>query len=118
MTSSFLVLGYMAVANSTQAPERAPLHAQGARPLAEIVDETLTKEAADNVYLLTKEQICHRLNISLRTLENWMQQKLVPYVKPTRTVRFIWADVEQALRENFGVGYPPGTATRQPRRRG
>ena len=59
--------------------------------------------------LLTKAQLAERLNISVRTLENWMEQRLVPYVKPTRTVRFIWPDVKQALRRNFGVAYPLGT---------
>ena len=59
--------------------------------------------------LLTKAQLAERLNISVRTLEGWMQQRLIPYVKLSRTVRFIWADVEEALRRNFGVGYPVGT---------
>jgi excisionase family DNA binding protein len=60
-------------------------------------------------FVLTKTQLAERLNISIRTLENWMEQRLIPYVKPTRSVRFIWQDVEQALRRNFGVGYPLGT---------
>lgn len=82
--------------------------------MANIVSEgkgTPANEAEINDYILTKEQLAKRLNVSLRTVENWMCQKLVPYVKPTRTVRFIWADVEQALRRNFGVGYPLGTTT-------
>jgi len=69
------------------------------------------QEPEVNDYILTKEQLARRLHVSLRTVENWMEQKLVPYVKPTRTVRFIWSDVEQALRRNFGVGYPLGTTS-------
>jgi len=68
-------------------------------------------EAEVSDYILTKEQVAKRLDVSLRTVEYWMAQKLVPYVKPTRTVRFIWSDVEQALRRNFGVGYPLGTTS-------
>jgi excisionase family DNA binding protein len=68
-------------------------------------------EAESGDRLLTKAQLANRLNVSTRTLENWMQQRLIPYLKPTRTVRFIWSDVEQALRRNCGVGYPPGTTT-------
>ncbi|MCW5554864.1 MAG: hypothetical protein KIS67_22215 [Verrucomicrobiae bacterium] len=68
-------------------------------------------EAQVNEDVLTKEQLARRMNVSLRTVENWMEQRLVPYVKPTRTVRFIWHDVEQALRRNFGVGYPVGTTS-------
>ena len=67
-------------------------------------------EAEGNDYMLTKEQLAMRINVSLRTVEYWMERKLVPHVKPTGMVRFIWPDVERALRRNFGVGYPPGTA--------
>src|SRR5258708_24208869 len=49
-------------------------------------------EGHDSV--LTKAQLAERLNTSARRLENWMEQRLVPYVKPTMTVRFIWPDVE------------------------
>lgn len=69
------------------------------------------QEAGASDHILTKEQLAQRMNVSLRTVENWMEQRLVPYVKPTRTVRFIWSDVEQALRRNFGVGYPLGTTS-------
>lgn len=72
---------------------------------------TPAQEAEANDHILTKEQLARRMNVSLRTVENWMEQRLVPYVKPTRTVRFIWPDVEQALRRNFGVGYPVGTTS-------
>jgi excisionase family DNA binding protein len=66
--------------------------------------------------LLTKVQMAQRLNISMRTLEGWMQQRLIPYVKPGKAVRFIWPDVEQALRRKSGVGYPPGTTATNVRR--
>ena len=32
-------------------------------------------------------------------------------ISAMKTVRFIWHDVEQALRRNFGVGYPVGTTS-------
>ena len=82
-----------------------------------ISDSTATpaNKGETNDFILNKQQLAERLNVSIRTLENWMEQRLIPYVKPTRTVRFFWRDVDQALRRNFGVGYPPGTtSSRQP----
>jgi excisionase family DNA binding protein len=67
--------------------------------------------AEANNSLLSKAQVAARLNVSVRTVENWMSLKIVPYVKPAGLVRFIWSDVEQALRRNFGVGYPLGTTS-------
>jgi excisionase family DNA binding protein len=60
--------------------------------------------------MLTKRQLAERLNVSLRTVESWMSQKLVPYIKIKKTVRFIWTDVEQALKRGSSVGYGPGAA--------
>jgi hypothetical protein len=54
---------------------------------------------------LTKRQLALRMNVSIRTVESWMQKKLIPYVKIKKTIRFIWPDVEESLRRNFGVGY-------------
>lgn len=60
---------------------------------------------------LDKTQVAGRLNISLRTLENWMAASDIPYWKCKKVVRFYWPDVEAHLRRNFGVGYPTGTTS-------
>jgi hypothetical protein len=54
--------------------------------------------------LLTKSQLARRVNVSIRTVESWMSKKLIPYIKINKTVRFIWPDVEKALKGQFGVG--------------
>ena len=61
---------------------------------------------------LDKAQVAGRLNISLRTLENWMAEGDIPYWKCKKVVRFYWPDVEAHLRRRFGVGYPPGVTIR------
>lgn len=57
---------------------------------------------------ITKQQLAERLGVSVRTVEQWMHRRIIPYIKPGKAVRFFWPDVQQALRRNFGVGYPPG----------
>jgi excisionase family DNA binding protein len=47
---------------------------------------------------LTKEQLSVMLNISPRTVENWMHKRRIPYLKiGKRTRRFNLARVEAAL---------------------
>ena len=61
---------------------------------------------------LDKAQVAARLNISSRTLEEWMAEGVIPYWKCKKVVRFYWPDVEAHLRRNFGVGYAPGVTIR------
>lgn len=70
-----------------------------------------TKTDSDDV-ALDKAQVAGRLNISLRTLENWMAEGDIPYWKCKRVVRFYWPDVEAHLRRRCGVGYTPGVTIR------
>jgi excisionase family DNA binding protein len=66
--------------------------------------------------LLSKPQLAARLGVSLRTVESWMTKRLIPFVKIKKTVRFSWPDVEQALKQNFGVGYTLNHRSSAPRR--
>jgi len=43
--------------------------------------------------LLTKRTIAPKLEIKPRTLDEWMQQGRIPYLKVGKSVRFRWSDV-------------------------
>ena len=62
--------------------------------------------------VLNKAQVAERLNISMRSLENWMAAGDIPYWRRKKLVRFNWPDVEAHLRRRFGVGYSPGITSR------
>lgn len=47
-----------------------------------------------------KPETARRLNCSLRTLDAWMRDGLVPFYKMGRKVAFRWSEVQAALREN------------------
>lgn len=52
--------------------------------------------------LLGKSQIARQYGVSVRTIDNWMARRVVPYTKIGRTVRFDKALVSEAL-EKFRV---------------
>jgi hypothetical protein len=56
-------------------------------------------------YLL-KEEVAIRLRIDLRTLQRWMRDGIVPYIKIApgnrAPVRFRWSDVQSHLATRFG----------------
>jgi excisionase family DNA binding protein len=43
---------------------------------------------------LSKRQVSRRLKIRLRTLDDWMRRRLLPYYKLGRAVRFKWSEIE------------------------
>src|SRR5437899_4280294 len=47
----------------------------------------------------TKQQTARRLQIQVRTLDEWMRRGLVPFIKAGRTVRFIARDVDAYLAQ-------------------
>lgn len=51
----------------------------------------------------TKEQLAELLQVDVRTIENWMGLRRIPYVKIGKTVRFRLADVLQHLDQNCTV---------------
>ena len=49
--------------------------------------------------LLNKRGLALKLGISKRTVDAWMHQKRLPFIKVGKTVRFRWPDVLEKLGE-------------------
>jgi excisionase family DNA binding protein len=47
---------------------------------------------------LTKEELARHMRVGLRTVDNWIASRRVPYIKIGRLVRFRLSDVERALK--------------------
>jgi excisionase family DNA binding protein len=47
--------------------------------------------------LLNKRELAIQLRISKRTVDAWMRQKRLPFIKIGKTVRFRWPDVLEKL---------------------
>ncbi len=50
---------------------------------------------------ISKEELVHRLNKPLRTINYWMWRGWLPYYKIGRVVMFKWSEVEQKLGKTF-----------------
>ena len=63
---------------------------------------------AENCFI-SKIEVAARLGKTVRTVEQWMRQGIIPHItigKGRRaTVLFKWADIESHLKANFGVGF-------------
>ena len=53
--------------------------------------------------ILEKFEAANRLKISTRTLDQWMREGRVPFLKIGKTVRFRWADVLAHLNDKCRV---------------
>lgn len=53
-----------------------------------------------------KPEVARRLNKQLRTVDNWMSRRILPYYKIGRSVSFKWSEIESALAKNCRVGRP------------
>jgi hypothetical protein len=58
--------------------------------------------ACDADCLLTKKELAQRLKKSVRSIENWMKLRYLPYIKIGHSVLFRWRDVVEAL-DHFHV---------------
>ena len=47
--------------------------------------------------MLTKPGLAVKLRVSKRTVDSWMKQKRLPFIKVGKTVRFWWPDVLEKL---------------------
>jgi excisionase family DNA binding protein len=47
--------------------------------------------------LLNKWQLAEKLGIGKRTVDLWMREKRLPFIKVGKTVRFRWPDVLEKL---------------------
>ena len=53
--------------------------------------------------LLTRTQLAERLNISHRTVDDWRERGLIPYLKIGGVIRFDFGQVMAGLRERYEV---------------
>jgi excisionase family DNA binding protein len=47
--------------------------------------------------LLNKWQLAVKLGVGKRTVDAWMKQRRLPFIKVGRSVRFLWPDVLEKL---------------------
>lgn len=71
------------------------------------------KAADENVYI-TKKLLAERLMVSTRTVEIWMRQRKLPFVKIGKTVRFHWQDVRRCLAQRTKMPAQEPVITPQP----
>ena len=50
-----------------------------------------------------KTELARHFQVSVRTVQNWMEGRRVPYIRIGRSVRFKISDVETALNRTVGV---------------
>lgn len=46
---------------------------------------------------IDKNEVARRLGKTLRTVDNWMERRLLPYYKIGRSVSFKWSEIEAHL---------------------
>jgi excisionase family DNA binding protein len=56
---------------------------------------------------IDKLEVGRRLQVGVRTVEEWMSSGLLPYYKLGTTVRFKWSDVERHLDRSCRVAPRP-----------
>jgi len=61
-----------------------------------IVGSAIVDGASDG--LLNKRGLAVKLGISKRTVDAWMKNKRLPFIKVGKTVRFRWSDVLEKLQ--------------------
>ena len=79
-------------------------HAQNVCAICDVIAVTLPnyaegvgERATDD--LLVKREVAAKLKRSVRTVDAWMRQGKLPYLKIGKTVLFRWSDVVQKLGE-------------------
>lgn len=68
----------------------------------EMTGETGNSPSPETVYL-TKQELAKRLKIGIRTIESWMQKRIIPFLNTGRRVLFNWTEVQWYLTAYFGV---------------
>ena len=71
-------------------------------PVGAAQGELPVKNACGDDCLLTKKELAQRLKKSVRSIENWMKLRYLPYIKIGHSVLFRWRDVVEAL-DHFHV---------------
>ena len=57
---------------------------------------------------ITRSELSRRLQKSLRTVNYWMKDGILPYYKVRRSVVFRWSEVEEALAGRWRRGLKEG----------
>lgn len=58
----------------------------------------------EDTVLYTKDEVAGTFSVSKRTIDNWMRQGKIPFIRVSkRLVRFHLPSVSEALREKFTV---------------
>jgi hypothetical protein len=71
---------------------------------------------APNEELISKNELAHRLNKTVRTISNWQRRGIVPYVKCRRAVFYDWNVVRAHLDRHFHLcGKKPFLISNSPR---
>jgi hypothetical protein len=71
-------------------------------PVSAVQNTLPVQDANDADCLLTKKELAQRLKKSVRSIENWMKLRYLPYIKIGHSVLFRWGDVIKAL-DHFHV---------------
>jgi excisionase family DNA binding protein len=58
----------------------------------------------ENEYI-TKSQVAERFQVTPRTVEAWMEKRLLPFQKIGRTVRFHWPSVVEFVNEQSAKNF-------------
>ena len=55
--------------------------------------------------LLSKRQVAEQLNVTARTVDNWMGRGYLPYYRIGRNIRFRMGDIQDCLEAKCKVGW-------------
>jgi len=95
MNNNYSDTKQLADALTTFATALTKILTQKLEVIGEGLERKVALKAADA--MLTKDEIAKHFGITVRTVENWMTQGYVPYLRFGRAVRFSLADVPQLV---------------------
>jgi len=60
----------------------------------------VTEDHAETTVLLTKPEVAERLQVTLRTVDSWMAEGVIPFIRIGRkAIRFDWNEVMEAIKQ-------------------
>ena len=66
---------------------------------------------ADGEPFLTKEEVGGRMRKPVRTIEDWMRRRIIPFYKVGQAVRFRWSEVQAHFAARYRVAAEEQAAT-------
>ncbi len=61
-------------------------------------------EATVSEGFLTKREVAELLGRSVRTIEDWMQRRIIPFYRVGRAVRFRWSEIQAHFAARYRIG--------------